>query len=113
MSNGENAFAVLSKSTGTSEGAGEWFLVDQERINAFAEVTEDRQFIHVDPELSAQMSPTFIDCGAHQLLAMKVWARLVQPYSRRAAALLQRPLRRLAGDMAVLGKGEIFIGSAN
>ena len=27
--------------------------------------------------------------------------------------LLRRPLQRLAGDMAVLGKGEIFIGSPN
>jgi acyl dehydratase len=26
-----------------------WFLIDQPRIDAFAEVTEDRQFIHVDP----------------------------------------------------------------
>lgn len=57
------------------------------------------------------LSPTFIDCGAHQLLAMKIWARLVEAYSLRAAALLQRPLRRFAGDMAVLGKGEMFIGS--
>lgn len=57
------------------------------------------------------LSPTFIDSGVHQLLAIKLWARLVEPYSRRAAALLQRPFRRLAGDMAVLGKGEIFIGN--
>ena len=26
-----------------------WFVVDQERIDAFAHVTEDKQFIHVDP----------------------------------------------------------------
>ena len=26
-----------------------WFDVDQERIDAFAHVTEDRQFIHIDP----------------------------------------------------------------
>ncbi len=31
-------------------GASEWFLVDQERINGFAEATEDRQWIHVDEE---------------------------------------------------------------
>ena len=30
-----------------------WFDVDQTRIDAFAEVTEDHQFIHVDPELAA------------------------------------------------------------
>ena len=31
-------------------GASEWFLVDQNRINGFAEATEDRQWIHVDEE---------------------------------------------------------------
>ena len=31
-------------------GASSWFLVDQERINGFAEATEDRQWIHVDEE---------------------------------------------------------------
>jgi acyl dehydratase len=30
-----------------------WFALDQTRIDAFAEVTEDRQFIHVDPEAAA------------------------------------------------------------
>jgi formylmethanofuran dehydrogenase subunit C len=59
------------------------------------------------------MSPTFVDCGRHELLAMRLWAGLVEPYSQRAAALMRRPLRRFAGDMAVLGKGEIFIGNRN
>jgi len=30
-----------------------WFVVDQDRIDAFAQVTEDEQFIHVDPEQAA------------------------------------------------------------
>ena len=57
------------------------------------------------------MSPTFVDCGRHELLAMRLWAGLIQPYSKRAGSLLRRPLRRFAGDMAVLGKGEIFTGN--
>jgi hypothetical protein len=44
---------------------------------------------------------------------MRLWAGFVRPYSKKAATLLRRPLQRLAGDMAVLGKGEIFIGSPN
>src|SRR5207244_2754210 len=32
-------------------------------------------------------------------------------HSRRAGACLRAPLRRYAGDMAVLGKGEIFVGT--
>jgi len=57
------------------------------------------------------LSPTFVDCGYHELLAMRLWAEILHPDSKKAAALLRRPLQRLAGDMAVLGKGEIFIGN--
>ncbi len=31
-------------------GHSAWITVDQARVNAFAEATEDRQWIHVDPE---------------------------------------------------------------
>jgi formylmethanofuran dehydrogenase subunit C len=58
-----------------------------------------------------RMSPTFIDCGTHDLVAMRLLADFVAAYSRRAGAILGRPLRRYAGDMAVLGKGEIFVGT--
>jgi acyl dehydratase len=40
----------LLELVGQELGTSEWFAVDQERINQFADVTEDRQFIHVDPE---------------------------------------------------------------
>lgn len=39
---------------GTDLGVSEWRRIDQNRIDAFAEVTEDRQFIHVDPEAAAR-----------------------------------------------------------
>jgi formylmethanofuran dehydrogenase subunit C len=58
------------------------------------------------------LSPTFVDCGVHQLVANRFMAAMIEPYSKPAAKLLRRPLRRLAGDMAVLGKGEIFVGNA-
>ena len=61
----------------------------------------------------SELSPTFLDCGAHRLLAMRLWAGLVEPYSERAAALLRRPLRRFACDMAVSGKGELFVGNSS
>jgi formylmethanofuran dehydrogenase subunit C len=60
---------------------------------------------------SEELSPTFIDCGTHDLIALRLLARFATDYSARAAALLQRPLRRFAGDMAVLGKGEVFAAS--
>lgn len=38
---------------GKEAGLSRWFAVDQSRIDAFADVTEDHQFIHVDPERAA------------------------------------------------------------
>jgi formylmethanofuran dehydrogenase subunit C len=60
---------------------------------------------------SDELSPTFIDCGAHQLVAMRLLSDFIRDYSRRAAACLRAPLQRYAGDMAVVGKGEIFVGT--
>ena len=54
------------------------------------------------------LSPTFIDCGVHDLIAARLLAGFIGGYSARAAKLFGRPLRRFAGDMATLGKGEIF-----
>jgi acyl dehydratase len=34
-------------------GTSDWILVDQERINGFAETTEDHQWIHTDPGRAA------------------------------------------------------------
>ncbi len=39
---------------GQELGVSDWVLVDQARIDAFAEVTGDHQFIHVDPVRAAQ-----------------------------------------------------------
>jgi formylmethanofuran dehydrogenase subunit C len=54
------------------------------------------------------LSPTFIDCGIHHLTAMRLLAAFVRSYNKQVASILDRPLRRFAGDMAALGKGEIF-----
>ena len=34
-------------------GAGEWFTVEQPRVDLFAEATDDHQWIHVDVERAA------------------------------------------------------------
>ena len=75
-SNAENAKAILDASIGAEPVAGDWMNVTQERINAFAEVTEDRQFIHVDPELSAKMSPYGVTI-AHGFLTLSLLTPLV------------------------------------
>jgi formylmethanofuran dehydrogenase subunit C len=59
-------------------------------------------------EKSAELSPTFIDCGVHDLVAARLMMGFIEGYSARAAKLFRKPLRRFAGDMATLGKGEIF-----
>ncbi len=45
------------KLVGTEIGVSEWHLIDQKRIDAFADATEDWQFIHVDPERAASETP--------------------------------------------------------
>jgi acyl dehydratase len=40
----------LAARVGGEAFVSRWFTIDQSRIDAFAETTEDRQFIHVDPE---------------------------------------------------------------
>ena len=64
-------------------------------------------------ESAGVLSPTFVDCGVHRLVAMRLMAEFVKPYSRKTAALLTRPLRRLAGDMSVSGHGELFLGNSD
>jgi formylmethanofuran dehydrogenase subunit C len=55
------------------------------------------------------LSPTFGDCGEHDLVAARLLSDYVAQASARLARLFRRPLRRLAGDLAALGKGEILL----
>jgi formylmethanofuran dehydrogenase subunit C len=57
---------------------------------------------------SDALSPTFADSGVHEFVASALMASYVQAYSPEVAAMLRRPWRRLLGDMAAVGKGEIF-----
>ena len=51
-----DTLADLQPLVGQSLGHSDWITVDQPRVNAFAEATEDRQWIHTDPE-RAQAGP--------------------------------------------------------
>jgi acyl dehydratase len=42
---------------GTEVAVSDWIEVTQERINTFADATQDNQWIHVDPERCARESP--------------------------------------------------------
>lgn len=62
---------------GKSIGVSPWVLIDQERIDAFAEVTEDHQFIHVDPERAAKAGP-FGGTIAHGFLTLSLLVRMAE-----------------------------------
>ena len=59
---------------GEEVGVSSWLSVDQERIDAFAEATEDRQFIHVDPNAAAQTP--FGGTIAHGFLSLSLLSRM-------------------------------------
>ena len=60
----------LKSQIGERRGPSEWLLVDQERVNAFAEATEDRQWIHIDTE-AAKNGP-FGQTIAHGYLSLSL-----------------------------------------
>jgi acyl dehydratase len=43
----------LRQAVGTDVGTSRWLTIDQDRVNGFADVTEDHQWIHIDPERAA------------------------------------------------------------
>ena len=62
--------ASLTDYVGKELGASDWFQIDQDRINAFADATLDHQFIHVDPD-QAKSTP-FGTTIAHGYLTLSL-----------------------------------------
>jgi len=60
---------------GTELGVSEWIEIDQKRIDAFADATDDHQWIHVDPE-RAKQGP-FGSTIAHGYLTMSLVNRFL------------------------------------
>ena len=59
---------------GTKLPPGEWVTVDQDRINVFADCTEDHQFIHID-EAAAAQTP-FGGTIAHGFLTLSLLTKM-------------------------------------
>jgi acyl dehydratase len=59
---------------GAEVGLSSWIGVDQVRIDAFADATEDRQFIHVDAEAAARTP--FGGTIAHGFLTLSLLSRM-------------------------------------
>ncbi len=66
----EQAKALIGQEIGVSD----WMVVDQNRINQFADCTEDHQFIHVD-EAAAKKTP-FGGTLAHGFLTLSLMSKL-------------------------------------
>ena len=56
---------------GKEVGVSSWHLIDQSRINVYADVIEDHQFIHIDPERAKRETP-FGSTVAHGFLTMSL-----------------------------------------
>jgi acyl dehydratase len=77
MTKAEDAYELFNAAVGQAEGTGDWLEITQDRINAFADVTEDHQFIHVDPKLAAEMSPWGVTI-AHGFLTLSLLVKLAE-----------------------------------
>jgi acyl dehydratase len=67
----------LKSFAGREIGMTDWFVVTQERIQQFAEATEDRQWIHVDRERAKRESP-YHTTIAHGFLTLSLVSFLMK-----------------------------------
>ncbi|HEY0406895.1 MAG TPA: MaoC family dehydratase, partial [Pyrinomonadaceae bacterium] len=74
--------AGLREQVGREVSVSDWLEVTQERVNQFAEATDDRQWIHIDPERAASESP-FKQTIAHGFLTLSLLSEL----SKRALSI--------------------------
>jgi len=76
MSDIENALANMPEKIGTEIGVSDWILVDQAMIDGFGNITQDTQWIHMDPERAATESP-FGTTIAHGFLTLSLASKFV------------------------------------
>ena len=69
----EDAKALEGKEIGVSE----WIVIDQDRINKFADATDDHQWIHTDPERAARELPLGTTI-AHGYLTLSLIPALIE-----------------------------------
>ena len=67
---------TLKDYIGKDMGVSDWLVVDQDRIDQFADATLDHQFIHVDSE---KATPLFGSTIAHGFLSLSLMAGMPAP----------------------------------
>jgi len=67
---------VFTDNIGKKLKPGDWFLIEQSRINQFADVTEDHQYIHIDQQRAAEsyLGGTI----AHGFLVLSLLPKLIE-----------------------------------
>ncbi len=75
MIEGNISVEEFKNSAGTELGPSDWFVIDQARIDRFADATNDHQFIHVDAEKAA--ATPFGSTIAHGFLTLSLISHLV------------------------------------
>lgn len=70
--------ADMLKQKGLKFPPGPWVTIDQERINTFADCTEDHQFIHIDQERAAQTP--FGGTIAHGFLTLSMLVKMSEEH---------------------------------
>jgi acyl dehydratase len=68
------SLSEVQRRVGEEIGVSSWLMIDQERIDAFADATEDRQFIHIDPAAAARTP--FGGTIAHGFLSLSLLSRM-------------------------------------
>lgn len=82
----EMTLAEMASKVGQELGVSDWLLIDQARIDAFAEVSGDHQFIHVDP-VRARAEAPFGGTIAHGFLTVSVLSALASQAQPQLAGL--------------------------
>ena len=92
---------------GQTIGVSDWIMVDQNRIDAFADATEDRQFIHVDPATAAQTP--FGGTIAHGFLSLSLLSRMAADVPSSIDCELVYDHRTNEADTSARTKSELLI----
>lgn len=76
-----NSYDEFATFEGKELGASDWLLIDQERINLFADATLDHQWIHVDADRAKKESP-YQSTIAHGYLTLSLlpylWSQIIE-----------------------------------
>ena len=89
--------AGLRESVGKHLGYTDWQEMTQDRVNRFADATDDHQFIHVDPE-RAKATP-FGGTIAHGYLTLSLVAPIMEQLLKRHRRQDRRQLRPRQGPL--------------